>query len=409
MPAVNAPVFTVAQVNRYVKRMLEDDSLLAGLFVTGELSNVHPHASGHLYFTLKDENAAISAVMFRSSAQNLAFKPQNGMKVILFARLSLYEKAGQYQLYAEHMEAAGIGNLQAAFLQLRDSLQKEGLFDEARKNPLPRYARCVALVTSPTGAAVRDMIRIIRQKNPTVKIVVVPVLVQGRDAAADIARGLREVNEWGGADVIILGRGGGSMEDLWAFNEEETARAIAASKIPVISAVGHETDFTIGDFAADLRAPTPTAGAEMVVFDRSETASQVLYLTGAISKAVVRQLAEKKNRLRALHKTLRNPLRLIYDTQAHITNLLTGINKAALVKLQAKKTRLASQTALLEKNSPYAAWKRGFALVLDDAGVNIVDAKKISPGDRLTLQWSTKRARVSVTEVEDEAGIGTGS
>jgi exodeoxyribonuclease VII large subunit len=240
-----------------------------------------------------------------------------------------------------------------------------------------------------------------------VKVVVAPVLVQGWDAADDIARGLREVNEWNEADVIILGRGGGSMEDLWAFNEEVTARAIAASKIPVISAVGHETDFTIADFTADLRAPTPTAAADMAVFDRSEAVYQVQFLTDSIAKAAARQLNEYKNKLHGLHKTLRNPLRLIYDTQAHIANSLSRINRAAFLKLQARKAFLTAQAALLEKNSPYAAWKRGFALVLDDAGKKITEAEEISAGDRLTLQWASKRARALITEVEDEAGIGT--
>jgi exodeoxyribonuclease VII large subunit len=402
MPDIKAPVFSVAQVNRYVKRMLEDDSLLSGLFVSGELSNVHPHASGHIYFTLKDENAAISAVMFKSYAANLTFAPQNGMKVILFARLSLYEKTGQYQLYAERIEASGIGSLQAAFLQLRDKLSSEGLFDEARKKPLPRYVTSVALVTSPTGAAVRDMIRIIRGKNTAVRITIVPVLVQGRDAAADIARALRDVNKWGGADVIILGRGGGSIEDLWAFNEEVTARAIAASQIPVISAVGHETDFTIADFAADLRAPTPTAAADIAVYDRDEAVSQLLFLTEAIGKAALRQLAEKKNTIKQLHRLLRNPLRPVYDMQTHIVNLLARIHAASIYRLQSEKALLTEAAANLEKNSPYAAWKRGFALVMNDTGEKIADASKIAEGDRLTLKWAVKIVRVTVTEVEDE-------
>jgi exodeoxyribonuclease VII large subunit len=198
------------------------------------------------------------------------------------------------------------------------------------------------------------------------------------------------------------------MEDLWAFNEEVTARAIAASKIPVISAVGHETDFTIADFTADLRAPTPTAAADIAVFDRRETVYQVQFLTDSITKAAARRLTEYKNKLRGLHKTLRNPLRLIYDTQAHITNLLSRINRAALLKVQTKKAFLTEQAALLEKNSPYAAWKRGFALVLDEAGEKITEAEGISTGDKLTLQWASKRARALVTEVEDEAGIGAG-
>ncbi|MCL2528448.1 MAG: exodeoxyribonuclease VII large subunit, partial [Defluviitaleaceae bacterium] len=238
---MNKQVFTISQVNRYVKQMLEADALLSGLYIEGEISNFNAHSSGHMYFTLKDAAAALSSVMFSKSAEKLNFAPKNGQKVIVFGRLSMYEKSGQYQLYAEHMEPAGIGGLQLAFAQLIEKLQAQGLFDEDHKKPIPAYPASVAVITSPTGAAVQDIIRVARERNPAIKLVIVPALVQGQDAAADLARALDDVNTWGMADVIIIGRGGGSIEDLWAFNEEITARAIAASNIPVISAVGHET------------------------------------------------------------------------------------------------------------------------------------------------------------------------
>ncbi len=394
-------IYTVTQVNRYVKGILEDDALLNGFFVTGELSNVRIHTSGHIYFSLKDENAAVSAVMFKSYAYNLAFTPENGMEAVIFGRISLYEKTGQYQLYAEFMEPAGVGGLQTAFTQLRDKLQAEGLFDEARKKALPEYAFRVALITSPTGAAVRDMIRVIREKNPTVKIIIAPALVQGRDAAEDIARAIREVNEWGEADVIILGRGGGSAEDLWAFNEETTVRAVAASKIPVISAVGHETDFTITDFAADTRAPTPTAAADTAVFDLAEAMGYVKFLMNGLTKAAKRLHMNKKDKWLALRRSsaLRRPLQPIYDAQVYINGLLAKINAAAINKLRDERAVVNTRAALLEKNSPYAAWKRGFALVRDESGAAVTDSKSVKPGMKLTLKWTDRTAKAEVTEV----------
>jgi len=349
-----------------MKRLMEDDMLLAGLFVEGELSNVNLHGSGHVYFTLKDKTAGVSGVLFKSYAENLAFLPENGMKVIVFGRFSLYEKTGQYQLYAEFIEPSGIGSLQLAFEQLKNKLASEGLFDADKKRPLPKYVKSVAVITSPTGAAVQDIIKVIKERNPAVNIMITPALVQGAEAAADIARAIREVNVLGEADVIILGRGGGSMEDLWAFNEEITVRAVAESVIPVISAVGHETDFTITDFAADYRAPTPTAAAAAAVYDWAEMLEKIKNLTKRLKKRVPE---------------------LVYEYQIHIQMLNKEMNRNTWSRLQKERVALSNACTFLEKNSPYAAWKQGMALVRGVSGKPIASAKGLEKGTKLTLEW----------------------
>ena len=360
-------VFTVTQVNRYVKQLLEADALLSGLFIEGEISNFNAHSSGHLYFTLKDAAGALSCVMFAGNAGNLAFLPKNGQKVVAYGQLSIYEKSGQYQLYVEYLEPAGIGGLQLAFAELVKKLQTEGLFDESRKRNIPPYPATVAVITSPTGAVVQDIIRVVKERNPAIKLVIVPAQVQGHDAAADLAKAIREVNTWGEADVIILGRGGGSTEDLWAFNEEVTARAVAASQIPIISAVGHETDITIADFVADRRAPTPTAAAQMVAYDHTQTS---MYVCDMYS---------------ALHKAIKND---IIGRSAEASALLASISKQAMRRLSDEKQKLNHGAALLEKVSPYSAFKRGFALVQDDDGQTVTSAESLKTGERLKLHFA---------------------
>jgi len=374
-------VFTITQVNRYVKQMLEADALLTGLFIEGEISNFHSHSSGHMYFTLKDASASLSSVMFAGSAEGLAFVPKNGQKVIAFGRLSLYEKSGQYQLYVELMEPAGVGGLQLAFSQLVEKLQAEGLFDEARKKPIPAYPSCVAVITSPTGAAVQDIIKVVRERNPAIKLVIAPAQVQGTDAAADLARAIAEVNAWGKADVIILGRGGGSIEDLWAFNEEITARAVAESKIPIVSAVGHETDITITDFVSDRRAPTPTAAAQMVAYDHAQAAAYLWEV------------------YRGLHEAIRDTITARYG---EAKALLTQLNTQVKHRLTWEKQKLAHSTTLLEKVSPYAAFKRGFALVQDEAGRAVTSAKPLKIGDELSLHWADGHVVAKIQELSQD-------
>lgn len=373
-------VFTVSQVNRYVKRVMEADALLAGIFIEGELSNFNAHSSGHLYFTLKDANAAISGVMFKAQTSNLSFAPKNGMKVIAFGHLSLYEKTGQYQIYVEIFEPAGIGGLQLAFRQLCEKLQAEGLFDEERKRPIPKFARTVAVITSPTGAAVQDIIRTIRGRNMSTRIVVIPAKVQGDGAAVELTQAIKRVNAWGMADVIIIGRGGGSIEDLWAFNEEILARAIAASKTPVISAVGHETDFTIADFCADARAATPTAAAALATFEDEQVAA---YL---------------ENKQMTLYKNIRNILR---TSQENIQDLRQSLVYEVKSRIANEWQLLNHHQNLLEKVSPYAAFRRGYALVHDIHGETVTSTKHLASGQILNLTWASGTAQATITTVKD--------
>jgi exodeoxyribonuclease VII large subunit len=375
---ISRTVFSVAQVNKYVKKTLEADALLAGLFVEGELSNFNAHSSGHLYFTLKDATAAIGGVMFKGSAMDLNFAPKSGMKVVAFGRLSLYEKTGQYQLYVEYMEPAGIGGLQLAFSQLKEKLEAEGLFDASRKREIPPFVKTVAVITSPTGAAVRDVIKIIRSRNRAVKIIISPAIVQGENAAPDLLRALNEVNEHGVADVIILGRGGGSVEDLWAFNDEILARAVAASKIPVISAVGHETDFVITDFVADLRAPTPTAAAQTAVYDLSQISEYVMGMQSELSRAMTEKIGDSRDYLKSL-----------YERMSRTTN----------TRLLHERQSLAHLETLLEKISPYAVFKRGYAITQLENKI-VTSAKSLSLGQIIKITYADGYANAEIKETK---------
>ena len=299
---IEPKVFSVGQINRYIKNLLENDFILNSLLVQGEISNFKAHSSGHWYFTLKDAQGAIACVMFQQDAAQVPFLPENGMQVILYGHVSLYERTGQYQLYGEFLEPVGMGALQLAFEQMKEKLAAEGLFDADYKREIPENVGCIAVITSPTGAAVRDIIQIAKRRDPRVRLAIFPTLVQGEAAAADIVKSLKAANSWGKADVIILGRGGGSMEDLWAFNEESVARAIFASELPVISAVGHETDFTIADFVSDLRAPTPSAAAELATTRLADKKEDARALAERLERDMQAVLTVSKRRLEFLKK-----------------------------------------------------------------------------------------------------------
>ena len=320
----------------------------------------------------------MSGVMWRSHTSNLNFDPKNGMKVIAFGQLSLYEKTGQYQIYVENFEPVGIGSLQLAFRQLSDKLQREGLFEERHKRPIPAFPATVAIITSPTGAAVHDIIRTIRGRNTAVKVVVAPAKVQGEDAAESLAQALADVNAWSGADVIILGRGGGSIEDLWAFNEEILARAIFASKIPIISAVGHETDFTIADFVADMRAATPTAAAVEAVYNQRQVLDYLQSLEAGLKTSLAHSMA---------------------DRYGDVKFLLDQLGRRAKDRMAREWQNLAHHEALLEKVSPYAAFKRGYALVRSEDGAAVTAAKEVKPGQHLELSWADGTAAVTIKDV----------
>lgn len=290
-------IMTVTELTKYIKRRLETDDLLNNLLITGEISNFHHHSSGHMYFTLKDDNSRLKSVMFRSANQNLKFQPEDGMEVIASGYVSLYESRGQYQLYVQDLQPEGIGALHIAFEQLKEELQKKGLFAVEHKQELPQFPQKVGVITSPTGAAIRDILSVIQRRFRGVSVLVAPATVQGDKAASTLVGALEILNQQSDVDVIIIGRGGGSIEDLWPFNEEEVARAIFSSQTPVVSAVGHETDYTISDFVADVRAPTPSAAGELVVSNQKEVNRYVKGLTDSLVQNIEQKLSDCRNQL----------------------------------------------------------------------------------------------------------------
>ena len=381
-------VFTISQINRYIRSVLDDDMVLNNIFIEGEITGFKAHPSGHLYFMLKDSNAQINCVMFRSSADTLKFTPENGMKTIVLGRVSAYEKTGQYQIYAEAMEPAGVGALHLAFEQLKQKLYNEGLFDSARKQPLPAYPRCIAVVTAGSGAAVQDIITVITRRNKTIKIVIVPTAVQGERAPDEIAAALRAVNAWGQADCIIVGRGGGSMEDLQAFNDERVARAVAASAIPVVSAVGHETDTTIADYVADLRAPTPSAAAEMVTPLLSGMKEMLYDLFNELYTAMADKINELKQTVAALENSpaLASPLAVINDKRAYITTLVKRMDREITHRLNNARMDVDNRIELLNTLAPDNILKRGYAYVY--AGKRVISSGAVlSAGQKIKIRF----------------------
>ncbi len=399
---IEPKIFTVGQINRYIRNLLENDFILSSLLVKGEISNFKAHSSGHLYFTLKDASGALSCVMFRQDAAWLPFEPENGMQVVVYGHISLYEKTGQYQLYAEFMEPLGIGALQVAFEQLKEKLAAEGLFDGDFKREIPKNPSCIAVITSPTGAAVRDILQIVKRRDPNVKVAIFPTLVQGEQAAADIVRSLKLVNEWGKADVIILGRGGGSMEDLWCFNDENVARAVFASEIPVISAVGHETDFTITDFVADMRAPTPSAAAELATTPLAERREAFHRLELRLERDVSALLTSCRRRLDLLKSrpVMERPLERIYRTMMDVEETQQRLDKEMTNRLMQRAERWQYLTNRLEAASPLAVMSRGYVMAVTSSGNLLTSAKQAEVGDRVTLHLQDGKIETNIQEKE---------
>lgn len=396
---IEPKVFSVGQINRYIKNLLENDFILNSLLVQGEISNFKAHSSGHWYFTLKDAQGAISCVIFRQDAMQVPFEPENGMQVILYGHISLYEKTGQYQLYGEFLQPVGMGALQIAFEQMKEKLEAEGLFDSDFKRELPEYISMIAVITSPTGAAVRDIIQIAKRRDPRVKIALFPTLVQGESAAADIVKSLKLVNEWGQADVIILGRGGGSMEDLWAFNEEIVARAIFASETPVISAVGHETDFTIADFVSDLRAPTPSAAAELATVHLESIRMDVEERIERLTRDVQAVLTASQRRLAFLKErpVLKRPLERIRQTQIYLEEKERLLLRETMQRLEKNNMRLQGAGARLEAVSPFSIMHRGYAMVMDEKENPVTSAKLAEVGQALRVRMKDGILETTVT------------
>jgi len=398
---MNSQPLTVTQLNRYVKFLLEESEPLRGLCVAGELSNFKDHGSGHWYFTLKDAGAAVPAVMFRDANRRLRFLPQNGMRVLLRGRASLYERDGKFQLYVDDMQPDGLGALYMAYEQLKERLAAEGLFDAARKRPLPAFSGRVGVITSETGAAVRDILQILARRCPATQVILCPVQVQGEGAAAQIAAAVELFNRRRAADVLIVGRGGGSLEDLWAFNEEITARAVAGSSIPVISAVGHETDTTICDFAADLRAPTPSAAAELAVPDIGDLLYTALAQKERIARAMGELVRARREALNALtgRRVLQRPEELAYAARQRLDSAVQRARTAMRARVLAERGRFAHAAARLDAMSPLAVLTRGYAIALKNE-TPVVSARQLDPGDKLRLRLREGACNVLVWEID---------
>jgi len=439
-------ILTVTRLTALLRGVLEEN--FEQVWVEGEVSNLSFPSSGHLYFTLKDSGAQLRCVMFKSAVKNLKFRPGDGMGLIVRGRISVYDLRGEYQLICEYLEPAGIGALQAAFMQLKERLAREGLFDEAHKRPMPRFPRRLGVITSPTGAAIHDILNVLKRRFASLEILLYPVRVQGEGAALEIARAVDDMNRLGLVDVMIVGRGGGSLEDLWAFNEECLARAVHRSKIPIISAVGHETDWTICDFTADLRAPTPSAAAELVIASTDELrgqmeslshrlrmvmetrlrslevrldslrralhdpstmlghlAQRVDDLTERLRRGVVNDLKRRDEQYHRLNQSLsfKNPMQAVADTRQHLRLLLSEAEHLLIARLESLKHTFAGNAARLDVLSPLSTLSRGYSITTRVAdGLVVTNAGQLAVGDRLRLRFQ-HGAALSRIESIDEA------
>ena len=391
---------TVTQLNEYLKNLFAADRNRQNVCVSGEISNFKRHSSGHLYFTLKDEESVISAVMFRGDAMKLRFRPESGMKVLLLGRVSLYPKSGQYQIYVSAMQPDGIGSLYMAFEQLKERLYKMGIFDPAAKKPLPKYPRKIALITSPTGAVVRDMIRVLGHRFPICDVLVCPVKVQGDGAAEEVAAMIDYVNEYELADLIITGRGGGSLEDLWAFNEEVVALAIYNSRIPIISAVGHEPDVTISDYAADRRAATPSNAAEIAVCDMQELQQWLRGAAYTMEKNMRDKIALHRRRLSAIAEKpiMVSPLEYFREQHMHLALIEQRMAAAQNRILERRRRKFLQAAASLDALSPLKVLSRGYSMVSGETGV-IKSAQDLQPGDKIRITLVDGEGHCTVDQV----------
>ncbi|MEK4106690.1 exodeoxyribonuclease VII large subunit [Paenibacillus sp. FSL L8-0493] len=458
--AAERQVYSIKELNRYIRMKLDSDNLLSDVWIRGEISNFTHHGSGHMYFTLKDESSRIKTIMFASHNQRLPFIPKEGARVIARGNVTVYERDGQYQFYATHMQPDGIGSLYLAYEQLKSKLEKEGLFAEARKRSLPRFPKCIGVITSPTGAAVRDIVITLQRRFPQVDIVIYPVLVQGKGAAPSIVKAIGALNAMGEADVLIVGRGGGSLEELWAFNEEEVARAISASRIPVISAVGHETDFTIADFAADLRAATPTAAAELAVPHAGELAAQLRQLQQRLRQALQQRaqrgrerhsvlqrslalagprrtliqhtqrldmlrerlqrsadarLSRSRERKAVLHHSLQrfHPRDSVAAARQRTDSMRRELMGAMQARLQEKRSRYVAEIRHLDALSPLKVMSRGYSLVYDEAEEHLIKSlTEVQLGDLVVIKMNDGQLNCQVWGMkedgkDDDEGSGT--
>ena len=393
-------IHSVSEVNNFIKQLLASTPILSSIMVRGEISNFKCYASGHCYFTLKDASSALKCVMFRSQAQHLRFQPVNGLSVIVSGNIAVYERDGVYQLYVDSLAPEGKGDLALAYEQLKNRLAAEGLFAKDRKKALPQFPKKIGVVTSLSGAVLRDIYHVTKRRWPAVQLVLYPVQVQGEFSAKQVALAIEFFNTKYAVDVMIVGRGGGSMEDLWSFNEEVVVRAIAASKIPIISAVGHETDFSLADFAADVRAATPSQAAELAVPDRDELKRYVVRMQRQLAQMARRELNERRLRLQACQKNklLQRPELLLADRRQRLDNLISKLRQCLDENITVKNHQLSLALEKLSVLNPAKTLQRGFALV-EHGGKIVTRVQEVKKGDKLQLTFSDGKVSVVAADV----------
>lgn len=398
-------VLSITQINEYIRKKLDSDSILTGVAVRGEISNYKLYPSGHHYFTLKDEGASLKCVMFRSSAQRLKFRPENGMKIIAMGKISVFPRDGAYQLYCNTLAMDGVGDLHAAFEQLKDKLAAQGLFDQAYKKKLPTFPGTIGIITSSAGAAVHDMLRILRKRYPITKVLLLPVRVQGTEAPAEIAAAIAYANHYKLADLLIVGRGGGSIEDLWAFNDEIVARAIYASNIPIISAVGHEPDVTISDFVADLRAATPSNAAELAVPDQDALRQALDSMTATMVNTIRKQLSASRRHWEVLARSpaLQSPQSYYLQRRKALELLQQRMRAAQLQTIHKERQKFVAATAKLDAMSPLKVLTRGYSMTLLNDGQILRSVHQINTGDEISVLISDGKLFATVTETKENA------
>ena len=399
-------ILSVTQINEYIRALISQDEVLSMIMVRGEISNLTFHRSGHIYFTLKDETSVLKSVMFRSSAQRVKFALKEGMNVIVYGRISLYTPSGQYQLYAEDIQPDGIGALYIAYEQIKERLAKEGLFDQSRKKPIPKIPMTVGIITSPTGAAIHDMINVMGRRFPLTKLLLYPALVQGDNAHKSLIAGIEYFNKTHSADVIIIGRGGGSMEDLWAFNNVDLAYAISRSEIPVISAVGHESDFTICDFVADLRAPTPSAAAELAVPNSLSVRNDINKSISEIEKKLILQIQQYRKQIQILSssRVLASKEELLDAYKMRVNLLSDKLDSDMQNILKDKKHHLSISCAKLQAISPLNTLGRGYAMVQNNQHEVISTVEKICNNDVIDISFVDGSLKAVVQEINKTGG-----
>ncbi|MBD5642812.1 exodeoxyribonuclease VII large subunit [Clostridium botulinum] len=394
---------TVSQLNRYVKNTLDADFILNNASVKGEISNLKIHSSGHIYFSLKDGGSKINCVMFKSYAYNLKFAPENGMDVVALGNVSVYEKEGSYQLYVKDMKREGIGDLYVAFEKLKEKLKEEGFFDDSHKKEIPKFSKKVGVITSPTGAALKDIINVTKRRNKGIELLIYPALVQGTDASRTLIEGIKILNKVEDVDIIILARGGGSIEELWAFNNEELAYAVYNSKKPIITGVGHETDFTIVDFVSDRRAPTPSAAAEIAVFDREVLINEILNYKYNIKNYMENIIKEKRNYLNLYKQKIEanSPTNIIVNEYKNIDNLKELLNMKIEGKLNKEKNNLSRLSSLLEAHNPLNVLKKGYTLIEDEGNNLITEKESLKKLNKINIIFKDGRAKLSIEYIEE--------